>query len=176
MRLLIEVWVWWEWMWGFIPGRAGMLVRKITIAPFLSYSDTRARDMWHVRIPEFVHFWKPWNIVVGRDVRFGKYSQINAEAEIVIGNNVMMGPYVMVTTVTHGYETTTSVPMMKQNEHTGKVQIGNDVWIGGHVSILPGVCINEGIIVGAGGVVTTNLSESKGIYTGVPARLNKNRA
>lgn len=39
------------------------------------------------------------------------------------------------------------------------VVIGNDVWIGGRVIILPGVKIGDGAIIGAGSVVTKDVSE-----------------
>ena len=54
------------------------------------------------------------------------------------------------------------------------VVIGNDVWIGGRVIILPGVKIGDGAIVGAGSVVTRDVSEYD-IVAGNPARVIKNR-
>lgn len=174
IRALMEAWVCYEWMMSLIPGMLGMFVRKFTIAPFLSFSESRLKSMLTVKIPEFVHFWKPWNVVVGKNVRFGKYTQINAEDKIIIGNNVMMGPYVMMTTVTHGYKSK-DIPMNQQKSTTAPIIIEDDVWIGGHVSILPGVKISKGVIVGAGAVVSKSLNEPYGVYVGIPAKLKFKR-
>jgi len=53
--------------------------------------------------------------------------------------------------------------------------IGNDVWIGARVVVLPGVHIADGCVVGAGSVVTSSLAEPYGIYAGNPARLLRHR-
>lgn len=52
--------------------------------------------------------------------------------------------------------------------------IGNDVWIGDNVLICGGCSIGDGVIIGAGSVVTKDL-EPYGIYAGVPAKLIKER-
>ena len=49
------------------------------------------------------------------------------------------------------------------------MRIGNDVWIGGNVTILPGVTIGNNVVVAAGAVVTKDL-EDNALYGGVPAR------
>ena len=55
------------------------------------------------------------------------------------------------------------------------IVIGNDVWIGARVVVLPGVHIADGCVVGAGSVVTSSLAEPYGIYAGNPARLLRHR-
>lgn len=52
--------------------------------------------------------------------------------------------------------------------------VGNDVWIGDNVLICGGCTINDGVIIGAGSIVTRDL-ESYGIYAGVPAKLIRKR-
>lgn len=52
--------------------------------------------------------------------------------------------------------------------------IGNDVWIGDNVVIFGGCKINDGVVIGAGSIVTKDL-EPYGIYVGVPAKLIKKR-
>jgi maltose O-acetyltransferase len=53
-----------------------------------------------------------------------------------------------------------------------EIHIGNDVWIGGHSTILPGVTIGDGAVVAAGAVVTKDV-EPKTIVGGVPAKVIK---
>ncbi len=48
--------------------------------------------------------------------------------------------------------------------------IGNDCWIGGHVTILPGVAIGDGCTIGAGSVVTRDIP-SGSVVVGNPARV-----
>ena len=60
-------------------------------------------------------------------------------------------------------------------DEVGNIEIGNDVWIGARVVVLPGVHIADGCVVGAGSVVTSSLGEPYGIYAGNPARLLRHR-
>lgn len=57
----------------------------------------------------------------------------------------------------------------KQNEEKYGCMIGNDVWIGDEVTILGGVSIANGSVIGAGALVTRD-TEPYGIYVGVPAK------
>ena len=55
-----------------------------------------------------------------------------------------------------------------------KIQIGDDVWIGAHATVLPGVTIGTGSVIAAGAVVTSNIPEYA-IAAGVPAVVKKYR-
>ena len=94
--------------------------------------------------------------------------------KVTIGNDVMMGPYCMIYTANHGFDDL-SVPMWKQKHKSFEpVVIGNDVWIGGRVTILPGVHVGDGAIIGAGAVVTHDVP-SYAIVGGNPAKIIKYR-
>ena len=60
-------------------------------------------------------------------------------------------------------------------DKVGDIVIGNDVWFGTRVIVLPGVRVADGCVIGAGSVVTANLAEPYGIYAGNPARLIRHR-
>lgn len=51
----------------------------------------------------------------------------------------------------------------------GQVSIGDSCWLGARATILPGVTIGEGTIIGAGAVVTEDCKPGA-VYAGVPAR------
>jgi len=89
--------------------------------------------------------------------------------KVVIGNDVMMGPEVYIYTDNHSFERL-DIPMYKQGYSSNEpVIIGNDVWIGSRVTILPGVKIGDGAIIGASAVVTKDV-EPYSIVAGNPAK------
>lgn len=91
-----------------------------------------------------------------------------------IGRDVMMGQDVIVYTTRHN-DDRTDIPMKKQGmKEVSPVIIGDDVWIGGRVIILPGVTIGKGSIIGAGAVVSRDIPEYS-VAAGVPARVVRTR-
>lgn len=52
------------------------------------------------------------------------------------------------------------------------MRIGDDVWIGGHTTVLPGVTIGDGAVVAVGAVVTKDVPPYT-VVAGVPARVVK---
>ena len=86
----------------------------------------------------------------------------------------MMGPHCTIYIRNHAFDRL-DIPMCEQGFQSEKpIVIGNDVWIGGHVIILPGVQIGNGAIVGAGAVVTKNVPDYA-IVGGNPARIIRYR-
>ena len=87
-------------------------------------------------------------------------------APVVIGDYVMIGPNTLITTVNH------PISPMGRRKHLGiakPVTIGNDVWIGGNVTILPGVKIGNNVVIAAGAVVTKDVPDNC-VIGGVPAK------
>ena len=101
---------------------------------------------------------------------------INCElwGEIIIGDDVMMGPEIVIYTSGHSHKRV-DLPMIKQGgDECKKVIINDDCWIGRRAIIMPGVTIGKGSIIGAGAVVTKDVPEYS-IVGGVPAKVIKNR-
>ena len=101
---------------------------------------------------------------------------INCEVNglVTIGNNVMMGPEVVIYSQSHKYDRT-DIPMCEQGfDNPKEVVIEDDVWLGRRVIIMPGVHIGKGSIIGAGAVVTKDIPEYS-VAGGVPARVIKKR-
>ena len=118
------------------------------------------------------------NALFSPKVSLGDYSGIGVNAKIygscTIGDYVMMGEDVTVITRNHRHDRL-DVPMMAQGfEEEQQVVIGNDVWIGDKVTILPGVHIGDGCIIGAGALVTKDIPPCS-IAVGVPAKVIKSR-
>lgn len=115
-----------------------------------------------------------------KNVELGSHTYINHDVEIdaqyanvKIGKDVMLGPYVYIGTKNYGYKDYKN-PMRKQKYNSGTVEIEDDVWIGTKSIILPGTKIGRGVIIGAGAVVTNNVPPFA-IVGGVPARVIKYR-
>lgn len=62
------------------------------------------------------------------------------------------------------------MPMMHQPKDEKDVVIGDDVWLGAQVLVMPGVTIGDGCVVGAGSVVTRDLPANS-IAVGSPAKI-----
>ena len=89
-------------------------------------------------------------------------------SEIHIGHNCLIGPDVGIYTAGHRLH-----PEGRVLDGYGiSVTIGNDVWIGGHSTILPGVTIGDGAVIAAGSVVTKDVAP-RTLVGGNPARLLK---
>lgn len=91
-----------------------------------------------------------------------------------IGNNVMMGPDCIMYSYSHAHSRI-DIPMDHQGfEKETPIHIGDDVWIGARVVILPGVKIGSHCIVGAGAIVTKNVPDYA-IVGGNPAKIIRMR-
>ena len=112
---------------------------------------------------------------IGDNVQLQDAVHITARSRVVIGNDVLMASKIYISDCSHGEysgnETDTS-PMIRpgSRELSSKdVVIGDRVWLGEFVSVLPGVTIGEGTIVGANSVVSKDLPANV-IAVGIPAR------
>lgn len=118
------------------------------------------------------------NAMFGPETKIGNNSGIGINCEVYgpveIGENVMMGPEVVIYTSGHNYSRT-DIPIMQQGSTDKKaVKIGNDVWIGRRAIIMPGVSVGDGCVIGAGAVVTHDVPAFT-VVGGVPAKVIKER-
>lgn len=114
----------------------------------------------------------PFDLCIGDNSGIGMRSVVSSGT--TIGKDVMMGPDCIIYTRNHAHQRT-DIPMIHQGyEEHRPVVIGDDVWIGSRVTILPGVHIGNGCIIGAGAVVTKSVPDYC-IAAGNPARVVKKR-
>lgn len=106
-------------------------------------------------------------------VFIGRNSYIGVHHKINIGAHTLIGAYSYVISANHRFESR-QVPIRDQGFTGAPITIGEDVWIGTHVVVLPGVSIGRGAIVGAGSIVNRDIPEYE-IWGGVPARFIKKR-
>lgn len=106
------------------------------------------------------------NIHVGEDFLANYNVTILDIAPVHIGDYCMIGPNTLITTVGHPL----SPKGRREKKGFGKpVTIGDDVWIGGNCTILPGVKIGNNVVVAAGAVVTKDVPDNC-VVGGVPAK------
>lgn len=115
----------------------------------------------------------------GKGVSLGSGSGIGVLAQlhgaVEIGENVLMGPEVMIFARNHRFSDV-GAPIKEQGYSEERpVKVGDDVWIGARAIILPGVHIGAGSIIGAGAVVSRSV-EPYSVVVGNPARVVKQRA
>lgn len=123
------------------------------------------------RISPNAEFSNPERITAGRGLRLGARCTLwagHATGRIVIGDDVLFGPEVMVTAA--GYRFNDGQPVTAQAMDEADVTIGSDVWIGARVIVLPGARIGAGAIIAAGAVVRGEIP-AMAIAAGVPARV-----
>lgn len=117
-----------------------------------------------------VHF--PERVRLGSNVLVHNGAHFDAEGGIEIGDNFVSAEGLTILTSNHRYEGD-ALPW-DEEKVLRKVVVGENVWCGRRVMILPGVTIGEGAIVGAGAVVTKDV-EPLSIVGGNPARVIKRR-
>ncbi|TBR42175.1 sugar O-acetyltransferase [Marinomonas agarivorans] len=101
------------------------------------------------------------NITVGKNFYANFHCVLLDSAEIVIGDDVLLGPAVHIYTATH--------PKDAEQRRRGicyalPVTIGNNVWVGGGAKILAGVTIGDNAIIGANAVVTKDVTANQIYY------------
>lgn len=108
-------------------------------------------------------------LVVDDEVAISPCVHIGADnGTIIIGKNVAIGPGTVMRAANHKFGERDR-PIMDQGHKAGNIVIEDDVWIGANCVILPDVRIGRGAVVGAGAVITRNVSPFT-IVGGVPAR------
>lgn len=96
-----------------------------------------------------------------------------AGGEMVIGNDVLIGPNVVLRAADHVF-VSTEVPIRCQGHRPGRIVIGDDVWLAANVVVTSGVTIGNGCVVGAGSIVTCDLPPMT-VCAGNPARVIRSR-
>lgn len=111
-----------------------------------------------------------YNIEVGENFYANHNLTILDCAKVTFGNNVFIGPNCSFYTAGH--------PLDAQQRNEGleyarPITIGDNVWLGGNVVVLPGVSVGNNAVIGAGSVVTKDIPDQV-VAVGNPCRVIKN--
>jgi len=113
------------------------------------------------------------SIVIEANAYIGPYCVLYGHGGLAIGRNTMIGAHTVIVPANHGFARL-DVPMNRQPLTRKGIHIGDDVWIGAHCTVLDGVRIGSGVVIGAGSVVTKNI-DAYCIALGVPAAVVRSR-
>ncbi|WBL22945.1 sugar O-acetyltransferase [Zunongwangia sp. HRR-M8] len=97
-----------------------------------------------------------YNIKTGDSVYFNFNCIILDGMEVSIGDRSMFGPNVQIYTASHPLKAKERASLL---EFSKAIEIGDDVWVGGNVTICPGVKIGNRAVIGAGSVVTKDIPD-----------------
>lgn len=111
-----------------------------------------------------------YNIEIGENFYSNHNLTILDGNKVKFGDNVFIGPNCSFYTAGHPLDT------QRRNqglEYAKPIIIGNNVWLGGNVCVLPGVTIGDNVVIGAGSVVTKDIP-SNVVAAGNPCKIIKN--
>lgn len=121
----------------------------------------------------YISVWPGGQLTIGDHSYVGRGSIILAHQSVTIGNDCLIAPGCHITDVNHGMAA--DRPIRVQPLVSEPVRIGNDVWVGVGCSILPGVTIGDGAVIGARAVVTRDVP-AMAIAVGSPAKVIRYRS
>lgn len=117
----------------------------------------------------------PQNIEIGNHVWIGELFYARGEGGIKIGNGTIISRNVEIWTSNHNYDSEDLYTIPYDRRMICEmVTIGENVWIGSRVIILPGISIGEGAVIGAGTVVCKDVP-AYAVAAGNPVRVIKYR-
>lgn len=105
---------------------------------------------------------------IGERVFVGQGTHLSVMRAMTLGNHSLIGAYSYLLTNNHRFERR-DLPIRDQGYVEEPLVVGEDVWIGAHCVIMPGLRIGRGAIIGAGSVVTKDIGDYE-IWGGVPAK------
>lgn len=106
-------------------------------------------------------------------VRVGLYTVFNGGDDITVGEKSLISGFVYLQTSMHAYAQS-AMAVQDQGYSHAPVKLEQDVWLGTHVVVMPGVTIAKGCVVGSNAVVTKSVGEYQ-IIAGIPAKTIKER-
>jgi len=115
-------------------------------------------------------------IKVGNHTNIAQNCLIHSEEKVEIGDEVIIAAYTYIVGGGNHDYSRLDVPIIEQpNLHKGGIVVEDNVWIGARVTILDGVTVHSGAVIGAGAVVTEDVPENC-VVAGIPAKVVAKRS
>lgn len=159
-----------RFIWGSWLQHCGCKVVFGDDVTIKGYSSILIKDNCTFMSKSYIYSHQDASVEIGDGFSCNHNVQINASGggEIVIGDNVLIGPNVVLRASDHVFDDVNQ-PIRYQGHKGGVIRIDDDVWIAANVVITKDVHIGKGVIVGAGSVVTHDLP-SMTVCAGIPAK------
>lgn len=110
------------------------------------------------------------SLFIGENTSINEYCNIRASGcQISIGDDCLFGQFATIIGSNHGIAPHSLIREQAWDATKTGINVGNDVWIGSHAVILPGVNIGNGAVIAAGAIVNRDVPSFE-IWGGVPAR------
>lgn len=154
------------WRGGYGVG-SGCRVHRTAFVRVSKDGEIRIGDHCDIR-PYAMLITGGGRIRLGHHVSINPFTVLNGQGGIDIGDNVRIAAHCNLVSFNHGFDDP-AVPVRKQEHSRKGLTIEDDVWIGANATVLDGVTVARGCVIGAGSVVTRS-TEPFGVYAGVPAR------
>ena len=178
------------WVLSCLPGKIGSSLRYLLAKMLFKECGTGVRigrnftvdGAENITIKDEVKFGNGCDLIasggkihIGEECRFNNRVTLNSAVagRIIFGKKCIVGPNTIIRSANH-IVADINTPIVDQGHEGGDIIIGNDVWIGAGVIILPNVKIEDGVIVAAGSVVSKSFKSNQ-VIAGVPARVIKER-
>lgn len=122
-------------------------------------------------VDDSVVVFPPFSTDFGRGIRIGRRVFINSgcrfqdQGGVTIGDDCLIGHNAVFATLNHDLD-----PSRRADLHPAPVVLGDNVWIGANVTILPGVTIGDDAVIGAASLVTKDIPAGA-VAVGAPARV-----
>jgi len=163
---------WRRWRWLMHQRRTGRLIEpSVRVQGDFGNLEKRLNLAKGVHLDHGVIVWlgdRGGSIHLADRVFVGPYTFLGTFShELQIGEDTMIGAHCYIITENH-CTVRKDIPFSQQGYDGADVLIGHNVWIGCHVTILPGVTIGDNAIIGAGTVVTKDVPAAE-VWGGVPA-------
>jgi acetyltransferase-like isoleucine patch superfamily enzyme len=161
LRWGLPVWLLWLLTTWWPNNRVTLKVRGFLHRPFFKKCGR------NLQISSGVMLRDTQNIEIGDDVIISYYAWINGLGGIVFEDQVLIGPFATISSLTHVYK---NGSFRFGGAKAKPVRIGKGSWLAAHVSVAAGVCIGEGCLIGANSAVVKDVPNGM-MAGGVPAKV-----
>ncbi|MDA7927771.1 acyltransferase [Akkermansiaceae bacterium] len=150
------------WVTGFLPDNVIVLRLRGWMAHF--FFKSCGKDL---RLGRNVTFYNPSNISIGSNVYIAYGNWFSAGDLITIGDQVLLGPYSVYASSNH---TSRDGSFRYGSPDKAPISIDSGAWVAANCTVVAGISIGKGALVGAGSVVTKDVP-NRVVFAGNPGRV-----
>lgn len=159
-----------EWQFNSIRMKSG---KSVIFLRYILIRTLAKKVGKNVSIFQGVYLENIEELIIGDNVSIHQMCYLDAEGGLEIGDDVSIGHRCTILSSNHRYDLA-DVPIKYQGMILKKTILKNNIWIGCGTTILPGITIDTGCVVGSNSTVTKSI-EKNSVVVGNPAKIIKKR-